>query len=138
MRAESLRARLTEGPATWAELVEATGWSEQRCMVEVSKLQAEGAAVRLRSVTFVDLLYDPQHPVERLCAEPGCTERLRHTNGTGYCTRHVQGEAASRWRALPANERRVLAEEVTGDPASWLALFDTQLALSDVDAMVGA
>src|SRR5512133_1609233 len=135
MRAEPLRARLTEGPATWAELAEATGWSEQRCMVEVSKLQREGAAVRLRTVTFVDLLYDPQHPVERTCAEPGCNVRLRHTNGTGYCAVHVQTQARSRWLALSPDVRRELAEDVCGDSAAWLSLFDTQLALSDADAM---
>lgn len=136
MRAEAIRERLASGPATWAELMEASGLSEQRCMVEVSKLQSEGVTIRLQKVTLVECLYDPERPAERFCAEPGCGRLLRHTNGTGWCSLHVQGEALRRWNALPEDRRKELAAAVCGDPCAIAELFDTQLSLEQ--AMVSA
>jgi hypothetical protein len=132
MRAQSIRQRLAEGPCTWPELAAATGYDEHRCMIEVSRLQAlSGCTIEYRQVTHVVLMYDPENLADRTCAWPGCQEKLRLHNGTGYCGVHTQTEAQRRWRALTPAQRAELAEDICGDGAAALALFDKQLSIDE-------
>jgi len=132
MRAEKIRRRLAEGPCTWADLASASGYDEHRCMMEVSRLQAEaGCTIELRTVTMVHLVYDPENLMPRTCGWPDCNAPLRLHNGTGYCPVHTQLEAQRRWRAMSPARRAELAEEVCGDSAAILALFDQQLCLQE-------
>lgn len=132
MRAQTIRQRLAEGPCTWAELAAATGYDEHRCMIEVSRLRALcDCTIEYRQVTQVVLMYDPENPAARICGWPGCDEKLRLHNGTGYCGVHTQQEARRRWYALAPEERAELAEDICGDGAAALALFDKQLTIDE-------
>jgi hypothetical protein len=135
MRAEAIRERLATGPATWRDLCEASGLSEARVMAEVKKLEYAGCAIESETVTVLTLRYDPEHPVVRTCAWPGCETTLHHRNATGYCGAHLPIEAARRWAQLPREKREALAEDICDDGEVIAVLFDHQLSLESV--MVG-
>ena len=103
MRAETLRRFLAEhGPATWDEICAATGLSEHQAMIEVKRLEYHPAdcIIRYEHRTVVSLLHDPEHPVDRTCAEPGCGEHLSKSNPHPYCRFHVECHAQMVMEAL--------------------------------------
>jgi hypothetical protein len=130
MRSLELRRFLSDhGPATWDEICAEMDWSEQRAMQEVSALEYEPdrPIIEYRHVTFVHY-----NPTDRFCAQPGCHERLRKTNGTGYCSCHVQKAALSRWWDMTEEQRREIAGDITGEPDAAMCLWETQTSFEDV------
>jgi len=135
MRAEKIRQRLAQGPATWDDLAAVSGHDKRRCQIEVNRLQREcGCTIEKRRVTYLIMMYDPENPAPRICAWDGCDAPLRTHNGTGYCAIHTQLEARRRWLAMSRERRAEMAEEICGDPAAILVLFDNQLSLDGTPA----
>ena len=112
MRTPDLRAYLATGPKTWAQICEYMGCDENKAMIDVKRLEYDGATVDYLHQTIVTLVHDPQQDIIRTCAWPGCRTRLHRENGTGFCGSHLRSAALSRWACMTEGQRRRVFEEV--------------------------